>query len=325
MMDTQPGAEAIAEPRGKAAEYLWERRLKWAAEARKQQKRVYMARRATLLLSIVGAILGTLCQQANGWVTAGQLPANWAWLVPASGWASAIALGLAAFFSREMLTEEGQRRWIESRTAAERYKSLTYLVQVKAPPYDKPNATSSELLAEAETLAKLGAPPPITDEEYKKLLQGSVLPPPMSVSDYIPKRVDNQIKYYDKAASDASRKLNRGKTLSLVLGGVAVILGVFGATYGWTAGWVAVISTIIASISANQYANRYQYLVVSYQVAAERLRWLKVRWEGSGMGEANTEARNDFITKCEQVLAEENNSWMAEWTKKKNGEQTDTK
>lgn len=325
MMDTRQGVEAIADPRRKAAEYLWERRLKWAAEARRQQKKVLTARRATLILSIVGAILGTLCQQANGWAAARQLPENLGWLVSASGWSSAIALGLAAFFSKEMLSEDGQRRWIESRTAAERYKSLTYLTQAKAPPYDKPDATSTELLAGAKNLALLGSPPPIIDQEYAKLLQERALPPPMSVSDYISRRVENQIKYYNEAAARAAKKLNRGKTLSFVLGGVAVILGAFGATYGWTAGWVAVISAIIASITASQYANRYQYLVVSYQVAAERLRWLQVNWEGSGMAEANTDERNAFIVSCEQVLSEENNSWMAEWTKKRTDEQATEK
>ncbi|HEX8772072.1 MAG TPA: DUF4231 domain-containing protein [Pyrinomonadaceae bacterium] len=318
-MDDQPKPAPAADPQRIAAEHLWARYRRWSEAAVKERTGILRARRAVLILSIAGAVLGTLCQQTNGLAAAHRLSQSLSWIPTATGWGSAVALGLAALLSREVLSEERQRLWLEARTAAERYKSQTFLLRAKAPPYEKSDASSAELLAEARVLGeRLGAPPP-TQASDEELLAEKPPPPPMAVADFITLRVDDQIKYYEKNAASYMKRLRLGRTLSLSLGAVAVVLGALGSTYGWTAGWVAVISTIIASVSANQYANRYQFLMLSYRATAERLRWLKVSWGASDKTEADVEERNRFILDCEQTLATENNSWMAEWTKKHDG------
>lgn len=320
-MDNQPKPASTADPQRIAAEYLWTLYRKWSAAAIKEQSGVLLARKAVLIMSIAGAILGTLCQQTNSLAEAQRLSPSLLWVPTAAGWLSAIVLGLAALLSREVLTEERQRLWLKARTAAERYKSQTFLLRAKAPPYEKSDASSTDLLAEAKALGeRLGAPPP-TKASDEELLAEKPLPPAMTVDDYITLRVNDQIKYYEKNATKYMKRLKLGRMLSLILGAVAVVLGALGSTYGWTAGWIAVVSTIIASISANQYANRYQFLMLSYRATAERLRWLKVSWGASGKTEADMDARNALILECEQTLAAENNSWMAEWTKKGDGEQ----
>jgi hypothetical protein len=312
---------SVADPQRIAAEYLWTLYRKWSAASLKDQSGIFRARKAVLMMSIAGAILGTLCQQTTALKDAERLYESLWWVPTATGWGSAIVLGLAALLSREILTEDRQRLWLEARTAAERYKSQTFLLRAKAPPYDKSDASSADLLAEAKALGELlGAPPP-TEASDEELLAEKPLPPPMAVDDYITLRVDDQIKYYEKNAAKYMKRLKRGRTLSLVLGAVAVVLGALGSTFGWMAGWVAVVSTIIASISANQYSNRYQILMLSYRATAERLRWLKVSWGASGKTEADVDARDKFILECEQTFAAENNSWMAEWTRMRDGEQ----
>jgi hypothetical protein len=319
-MDNQPRPAPVAEPQRIAGEYLWTLYRKWSAASVKEQSEILRARKAVLIMSIAGAILGTLCQQTNALAAAHRLSQSLAWVPTATGWGSAIVLGLAALLSREVLSEERQRLWLEARTAAERYKSQTFLLRAMAPPYEKSDASSADLLAEAKALGeRLGAPPP-TEASDAELLAEKPLPPSMAVDDYIARRVDDQRGYYEKTAARYMKRLKLGRRLSLMLGAVAVVLGALGSTYGWTAGWIAVVSTIIASISANQYANRYQFLMLSYRATAERLRWLKVSWGASGRTEADVDARNKFILDCEQTLAAENNSWMAEWTKKRDGE-----
>jgi hypothetical protein len=315
-MDNQPKAVSAAavDPQRIAAEYLWVLYRKWGAASVKEQSGILRARKAVLILSIAGAILGTLCQQTNSLVEAHRLSQTW--IPTAAGWGSAIVLGLAAFLSREVLTEERQQLWLKARTAAERYKAQTFLLRAKAPPYEKDDASSDELLAEARNISEMvGAPPP-TEESDEQILAEKPLPPNMTVTDYITRRVDDQINYYEKSATKYMKYLKLGRNLSLVFGALAVVLGALGSTYGWTAGWIAVVSTIIAALSANQYANRYQFLMLSYRATAERLRWLKVRWGASNRTDAEVGARNKFILDCEQTLAAENNSWMAEWTKK---------
>jgi hypothetical protein len=320
-MDNQAKPVSAVDPQRVAAEYLWVLYRKWADASATEQTNIFRARKAVLILSIAGAVLGTLCQQTNALAEAHRLSQSLLWIPTATGWGSAIVLGLAALLSREVLTEEHQQLWLKARTAAERYKSQAYLLRAHAPPYEKSDASSAELLAEAEALGELlGAPPP-TKKSDTELLAEKELPPEMTVDMYIERRVVNQMEYYENNATKYMKRLKLGRTLSLLLGALGVVLGVLGSTYGWTAGWIAVISTIIASVSANQYANRYQFLMLSYRATAERLGWLKVNWATSNKTDADTDARNKFILDCEQTLAAENNSWMAEWTKKSDGQQ----
>jgi hypothetical protein len=93
-------------------------------------------------------------------------------------------------------------------------------------------------------------------------------------------------------------------------------LGLLAATYASVAGWVAVIGTITAAIAARQYSGRYQFLIVSYQAVAEKLEWLKTRWEIERRTQPATAADHKLILACEEAISTENSAWMAEWTKK---------
>ena len=138
----------------------------------------------------------------------------------------------------------------------------------------------------------------------------------LSVGDYIQKRVDQQInEYYIPQARANDRKVTIGKRISVILGALAVVLGLLNAKYNWTAGWTAVIGTITAAIAARQYAGRYQFLIVSYQATAERLKWLKTQWEIDRSSETDIDAINRFIMASEEAISIENTAWMAEWTK----------
>jgi hypothetical protein len=71
-----------------------------------------------------------------------------------------------------------------------------------------------------------------------------------------------------------------------------------------------------AAIAARQYAGRYQFLIVTYQATAERLDWLKTRWEIERKAQAGTDPQKRFILACEEAISIENSAWMAEWTRK---------
>jgi hypothetical protein len=270
------------------------------------------------VLSIIGAILGTLCQQARGW----NLDPSWTWLPGLFGLLSAAALGLAAYFTKEALSPDPEGRAVRARSAAEAFKREAYLLAANVPPYSTAN-TLEELRARTEEVRKAVENLPhktmTADEESK-----GIPTEPLSVKDYIEQRVDEQINtYYIPQARENEKKVARGRTISLILGALAVILGVLGTTrYGWVAGWTAVISTITAAIAAHQYAGRYQFLIVSYQATAERLNWLKTQWRISHKNDADINERNKFILACEEVLSIENSAWMAEWTRRPAGQQT---
>jgi hypothetical protein len=265
-----------------------------------------------LLLTVTGALLATLGQElAGGFETAG-------WWRAAPGVAAGIALALAAYFSREVLGEEQERRWVRARSIAEALKAEAFLFRAEVPPYSEANAPERLAQQIAELLRSVDDLPGVTLPESAKKER---LPSgPLTVEAYIRERVDDQVsKFYLASASRYEKTVSRIRTVSLVLGALAAALGVLSTTKaaGTTraAGWVAVITTITAALAAYLYAGRFQYLIVSYQATARQLETLKVGWKVSSRTEGEAEAR--FIKACEDAISIENNAWMAKLIEKK--------
>jgi hypothetical protein len=205
---------------------------------------------------------------------------------------------------------------VRARAAAEAFKSNAYLMATGAPPYasatdpDELLAKSREIRAGVEDLAPLA----ITSAEE---LEGMPAVP-MSVDDYIRQRVVQQAdEFYLPKVRINAKKLATGRRLSLILGALAVVLGLWSAKSASVAGWVAVIGAITAAIAARQYAERYQFLSVSYQATADRLKWLKTKWELDTRAQSSVDTQHAFIRACEDAISTENSAWMAEWTKKR--------
>jgi SMODS and SLOG-associating 2TM effector domain 1 len=66
--------------------------------------------------------------------------------------------------------------------------------------------------------------------------------------------------------------------------------------------------TIVAHIEAS----RYQHPVTSYLAAAARLEDLDTDFDAA---RTNAGTWSEFVNGCEEVIAAENNSWVAKWTK----------
>jgi SMODS and SLOG-associating 2TM effector domain 1 len=293
-----------------ALKYIWSQYRTWALTSRKYKNEVSRWRDIVLALSIGGAILGTLSQQLTVWNLGG--PSSW-WS-RSVGFISGAALGLAAYFAKEIFSPDPEGKAVRARAAAEAFKSDAYLLAAGVPPYDTA-ATTEELFAKTEQVKKgVASLAPVTITVEEKIDRMPSIP--MSIDDYIKQRVDDQIGYYSRAAAANSKKVAVGRRLSFILGAVAVVLGLVSATYASVAGWVAVIGTITAAIAARQYSGRYQFLIVSYHAVAEKLEWLKTRWEIERKTQGGTAPHHKFILACEEAISTENSAWMAEWTKK---------
>ncbi len=296
--------------RDSALAFTWGQYRVFAATSRALKTGLSAWRLRVLVLSITGAILGTLCQQSTGW---GLAVNKFSWLPNFFGILSAIALGLAAYFGKELLDPEKERNWVRARSMAESLKAEAHLFAVNAHPYDKADAIDQLFARTEDLLESVDNLKTKTLSEEKK--RKGIIPVNISSDQYIKIRVNDQIEnfYYPKS-SEHEKTVDRGKWISLILGVLAVVFGAVGAT-GWTAAWVAVVTTITLAISAYLYAGRYQYLVISYQATARRLEMLRSRWQASGKTDANIEERNQFILDCEEAISVENSAWMAEWTK----------
>jgi hypothetical protein len=290
-----------------AMKYIWSQYRTWAMTARKHKDQVSRWRDIVLMLSIGGAVLGILGQQLQG---SRELTA---WPSQVLGLLSGAALGLAAYFSKELFSPDQEGNGVRARATAEALKSEAYLLATGVGPYNDV-ASIDELFANLDTIrTTAGNVASLTTTEAERL--AGIPSAPMTIDEYLEQRVDDQISWYSSQARANTTKLSRGRTLSLILGAVAVVLGLLASKNLSVAAWIAVIGTITAAIAARQYAGRYQFLIASYQAAAEKLARLKARWEIERKMRPGTAADQKFILACEETISAENSGWMAEWTR----------
>ncbi len=294
-----------------ALKYIWGQFRTWDLTSLALKNKISRWREIVLGLSIGGAILGTLSQQIGSWKIAG-IPT---WLAATLGVLGGAALGAASYLTKEVLSTGPETNAVRTRAAAEAFKREAYLLATGAPPYA--TATSADELLEKSKQIRSGVnsipPLALTNAQEQEGMPAAG----MSVDDYVKQRVVQQIdEYYLAQVRTSTQKLALGRKVSLVLGAIAIVLGFWSAKSASVAGWVAVIGTITAAIAAYQYAGRYQFLIVSYQATADRLNWLKTKWEIDGKRQLDDAPKHAFIIACEDAIATENTAWMAEWTNK---------
>lgn len=298
-----------------ALKYVWGQYRTWDLTAQSLKNGVARWRDIVFALSIGGAILGMLAKHLDSLKLAG-IPG---WVSATLGVLGGAALGLAGYFTKELLNPKPEAKAVRARAAAEAFKSNAYLMATGVPPY--PSATTSDdMLAKSnEIRASVNdlAPLAITSQQETD----GVPTAPMSVDDYVRERVVQQIdEFYLPKVRRNAKKLALGRRLSVILGAAAILLGLWSAKSASVAGWVAVIGAITSAIAARQYAERYQFLSVSYQATADRLKWLKTKWELDRQSQTGADADHGFILACEDAISTENSAWMAEWTKKRDGQ-----
>ena len=287
----------------KALEYAWGEYRAWAATSRQKKKEISTWRFRVLVLTVLGALLGTVSSQIAG------LQANVSWII---GIIAGLLIAIATYLGQEILKPDQERLWIRARSLAEALKAETFLFRTSAPPYDIPEPASKMLLQVQDLLGQVRDLPAVNlsqDERRERLPEG-----PLSVEEYIEARVDDQVEnFYRPRARQYYELMKRWRAITLLIGGLAVILGALGK---WTGAWVAVLTTIGTSVAAYIFANRYQYLIISYQATARQLELLKNQWIVTGAPKQDPEERNRFILNCEEAISIENSAWMAKLTEK---------
>src|SRR5215207_7106210 len=308
---TTPREPEQGEKRRAALEHFWGQYRVWAETAGKHQQSLSAWRLRVLLLGMAAALLGVVSDpRALPW------PEGWpTWGVPRSafGVAGGVLLGLAAFLTRELLGPEREGRWLRARAAAEAFKREAYLLAAGAPPYNGP-LTRALLERGRGILAGVG------DLQEEAVAEGQRLkgmpPCPLSADEYVGQRLDDQSNFYRRRAGEHGVVVGRVRSLTVVLGVAAFVLGALGGAAGV---WLVVITTATATLASYLYANRLQYLIGSYTAAARNLDALRLGWQTFG-AEADDAERDRFILDCEAVLSAENQSWIAEWARKDSGQ-----
>lgn len=288
---------------------VWEAYLDWAAFSRAKKPGLFFWRRMVLGLGMAGAVFETLSPSLGIVQIVGRD-------VSPLGVVGAVALALAAVFSRQVLGGDPERIWVRSRSVAEALQSEAYKFCTRVPPYDSDDR-EQKLKEQRGKIVEAMRDLPLIPNPAKRA-DKPVPPEDMSVKTYLDTRIASQIDssdgYYWKSARDLERRVKGFKGAAVTFAVGSAILGVFGAAgISKVAIWVAVLTTVSTSVAAYFQANRYEYLLLSYTATAWRLKELSddLGGPGSSLGE-----RNRLILACEEAISVENQAWMAKWLQK---------
>jgi hypothetical protein len=293
-----------------ALDTIADRQAQWSVTANNLKSVIDWARLAVFGFSVLGAILATVASQMGG-AAAGTAPATG----PRAGIAiaGAISLGFATFFTQRLLGQERVTGWVRARAISEALKREAYKFAAGAAPYDQANAEEllnkerQKIEADGEDLLRSLAANPG---------KGSVPRVRLAPDDYVAKRVDGQMRYYSARAEEYGKVAWRLRLTELLLAAAATaITAIAGVTgndthlFGFRfdiAALTAVLTTIAGAVLAHVEASRFDYLVTTYRATARRLEDRK--------GEAHAPI-SAFVNDCETIIATENLSWIAKWTK----------
>ena len=285
-----------------------DRQSLWSATAGAFKRRVETARWLTFTFSILGALLAAIASQLND-------PSRLYFAI-----AGAVVLAVVSFVTSRLLGSTQITSWLRARTASEALKREAYRYAASAKPYDDQLSRDAALNNEREKIER--DVDDLLASAVTRAGPGSAPRDQLTRDGYVNRRVRNQIKEFYSPRADANKRIAtslRWAEFSLALAAtiITAIVGVagkdlFGLKFDFIA-LTAVLTTIAAAILAHMEASRSDFLVMVYRATARRL-----SAELSKIGDVSALSKDnwsDFVNRCEAIIAEENTSWAAKWTK----------
>lgn len=278
----------------------------WSATADALKRSYERARVTVFVLSTLAALLAAVSSQTDGT------------LRQAFAIASTISMAVVTFLTARLLGSNRSQGWIRARAASEALKREAYRYAAQAAPYDDAGARDGLLRAEVQKIET-----EVDDLLGERLPSGrssvprDLLTPP----EYMERRVANQItRFFEpKAAASqvAARKMQAIEfTLAVITTVITAAMSVvdkdaFGS-FDLVA-LTAVLTTLSGAIVAYIEASRYNFTAQTYRATARRLR--------DELNNAPADLQpggpswSAFVERCEGILREENNSWIAKFSK----------
>ena len=290
----------------KALEAVAQNQGLWSTTADQLKAAFERARRVVFLLSAVAALSAAVSSQVDG--RQRQVLA----LV------STVCMGVVAFLAHRQLDSGRSQAWVRARAASEALKQHAYKRAARAAPYDDETTADDLLVNEQKAILTQ-----VDDLEGVRANTGTSSAPiaVIGTADYITRRVTEQAEWHEKKAIAARTAAARWRFVELVLGlTTAAITAVIGSLekYQLVEGFdfvalTAVLTTLSGTVLAYIEASRYDFIVQSYRVTARRLR----DEETSAPATATVPSPlwSAFVDRSEGILQEQNNTWVAKFSK----------
>jgi len=208
---------------------------------------------------------------------------------------------------------EQTRRWTQARSVAEAMKSEVFIFLAQCRDEhreDRETALETELQRLERDARDLL---PYTQGVS---LEPKSLPEVDDLETYLDKRVrESQLeKYYEPRARQLRSRLRWAKTAEVTLTLMAAGLAAFAAVAPNVGAWAAVVTTAVGAVTAYATSERYEFLWIESSRTASELRRLYYRRTDDN---GNRLSGLDLVRACEQVIAVQNQVWMAKWIEKK--------
>ena len=133
----------------------------------------------------------------------------------------------------------------------------------------------------------------------------------MNIKEYLEKRVDDQINWYDQKSKDAQKWYKRLQKAEIILASLIPLLSGYVASNKCIAFVVGLFGAVIAVIESISKLNKYHENWIQYRSTCEMLRYQKHLYLiGSAPYNNQDETiENIFVRNIENIISSENNQW----------------
>ena len=295
-----------------ALPHLANRAVTWSETADRLKRRLDWVRWLVFAMSISGALAAALASQ----ISMGASFVSTHSIFAAIG---TVFLATGTFLSSRFLRHNDLQAWARARAASEALKREAFRYAAHAKPYDDTAKADQILIAERSKIED--SVDDLADLTVSAKRLGSSPRTPLTAQQYREQRIEDQINKFYRPKAERYRKIaSRLRTieffLALAATAVTALAGVVGKTIPVgserfdLAALTAVLTTVSGAILAHIEASRYQYLVTTYLATARRLEDAAA---DSAQVAANPDSWSEFVNRCEDIIATENNSRMAKW------------
>ncbi len=288
-------------------EEMADRQGVWSATANNLKSNLNRARWITFVLSVLGALLAAIASQVD------EAPRFYLAI------GGALLLAVVSFLTGRLMGSEHISTWVRARAASEALKREAFKFAAWAAPYDETAHRVQRLNEERERIER-----DVDDLLDQAVAAGPGRTPTTDITpdEYVQTRVRNQATdFYEPRAEVYRRAAVRLRRLEFGLSIAATIATAIVAVAGKDPAGLgfdfialtAVLTTVAGAILAHIEASRYEFFVTSYRAAARRLR--NELASAVQIPAAPSTEWSAFVTRCETIISEENNNWVAKWSK----------
>lgn len=135
--------------------------------------------------------------------------------------------------------------------------------------------------------------------------------PLLDIKEYIEKRVDNQIEWYDKKSKTAQKWYKVYQIVEIILATLIPLLAGYSQSYKQIAFIVGLFGAIIAIIESITKLYKFHENWIQYRTTCEMLKYQKHLYlTGSApYNSADETVDNVFVRTIENIISSENNQW----------------